>query len=299
MQAILNIIRIINLNFMKLRIILNLINNKTITLLLTSVICYFVFTSLNTKYIVYIYNDDGTSRESLQHTEFTLKKILSKKYIIKTIDADKIIKTNWYKNAILLLIPGGADLSYAKKLNGKGNKYIQNFIQKGGKYLGICAGSYYGSNYIEFDKNGPLEIIGNRELSFFPGKTIGPILAHYDYKSNIGARVANIKINNLGKIKNINLYFNGGGFFENAEQYPEVSVIGYYQQTNNILPAIIHIKYGKGHVILSGVHFEYEPYLLNYNDEYLKKIINDLIQTDPERITLLKLIFEKIDIKTR
>ena len=38
---------------------------------------------------------------------------------------------------------------------------IIKFIQQGGSYLGICAGAYYGSSFVEFDKNG--RVIGLEE----------------------------------------------------------------------------------------------------------------------------------------
>ena len=54
-----------------------------------------------------------------------------------------------------------------------GNERIREYVSKGGKYLGICAGGYYASSYVEFEKSTTLEVLGDRELSFFPGKAIG------------------------------------------------------------------------------------------------------------------------------
>jgi glutamine amidotransferase-like uncharacterized protein len=39
----------------------------------------------------------------------------------------------------------------------------------GGSYLGLCAGAYYGSSRVVFEPGTPLEVIGDRELAFFPG----------------------------------------------------------------------------------------------------------------------------------
>ena len=192
---------------------------------------------LKAKNVVYIYKDDGVSEESLLQTIATLKELLSRNYSVHTINAKDVIYNKWIKDAALFVMPGGADLPYAKKLNGKGNHNIKNYVQDGGAYLGICAGSYYGSAYVEFDKGGELEVLGERELAFFPGKEIGPILAKYDYKNNSGARAANIKLA-LDAVKESIVYYNGGGYFENAANYDKVSVVGYYQ---NHLPAIIYI----------------------------------------------------------
>ncbi len=61
---------------------------------------------------------------------------------------------------------------------------------------------------------------------------------------------------------------NGGGFFENAEQYPNTKVVATYE---NDLPAFILINYGKGKYLLSGVHFEYDPFLLSSKNQHIKK----------------------------
>jgi|LauGreDrversion4_2_1035121.scaffolds.fasta_scaffold61220_3 glutamine amidotransferase-like uncharacterized protein len=234
---------------------------------------------------VYVYQDEGVSEESLKQTVSTFKRLL-KKYNVKTINA-KIVKEGlWTKNAVLFVMPGGADLPYVKKLNGKGNKVIKKYVTNGGSFLGICAGSYYGSSYVEFDKNGPLEVLGKRELGFFRGRAIGPILAPYDYKTQSGSRAATIHTT-LPNVTKTTVFYNGGGFFQNAEQYPNTNIVGFY---DNGLPAIILIHYGKGKVLLSGVHFEYDPSLMNSKDQHTQKIIESLRQGH----TLREVLFEDL-----
>lgn len=113
----------------------------------------------------------------------------------------------------MLVMPGGADLPYCTLLNGIGNQNIKEFVQNGGI---ICAGSYYGSTYVEFDKNEPLEVLSERELAFFPGKTIGPILAQHSYRALSGVRTTPIRIiddNNNSQDSAINFFYNVGGYF--------------------------------------------------------------------------------------
>jgi glutamine amidotransferase-like uncharacterized protein len=43
------------------------------------------------------------------------------------------------------------------------------FVQGGGSYLGLCAGAYYGCARVVFEPGTPLEVVGDRELAFFPG----------------------------------------------------------------------------------------------------------------------------------
>lgn len=242
---------------------------------------------------IYIYNDEGVSKESLQHTLASFKKLI-KNYKITTINAQQVKDSSWTKNAALFIMPGGADLPYVKKLNGKGNEIINKYVINGGSFLGICAGSYYSSSYVEFDKGGELEVLGSRELNFFKGKAVGPILAPYDYKTQSGSRAAKIYPINPDLLENVTktvVFYNGGGFFAEAEKYENTTVIARYE---NKLPAIILIKHGKGKAILSGVHFEYQPYLLDSKDFYIKKIIDELDNNNDSReilfINLMKLI---------
>lgn len=244
------------------------------------------------KKMIYIYQDEGVSSQALHHVMHTLKAVLPSSFIITTIDAKGVIKNDWSRDAVLLVMPGGADLPYAKKLNGIGNDYIKHYVQSGGSYLGMCAGAYYAASYIEFDKNGSLEVVGARELAFFEGKMIGPILASYDYKTERGARAAKINLS-LSKVKEATVYYNGGGYFEHANTIKNSTVIGFYK---NQQPAIISIHYGQGHVVLSGVHFEYDAALLDAQDPYLEKIIPELQSSNQNRLILVNEILKELHL---
>jgi glutamine amidotransferase-like uncharacterized protein len=244
------------------------------------------------KKIIYIYKDEGVSPHALLQAMHTFKTVLPASFTVKTIDAKGVIKNDWSRDAALFVMPGGADLPYAKKLNGAGNDHIKNYIQNGGSYLGLCAGAYYAASHIEFDKKGPLEVMDTRELAFFEGKAIGPILAKYDYKTESGARAAKINIT-LSNIKEATVYYNGGGYFENGDNIKNTTVIGYY---TNQQPAIISINYAKGHVVLSGVHFEYDPALLDPNDPFLVNIIPELKSSNKKRLVLVNEVLKQLHL---
>ena len=84
---------------------------------------------------------------------------LKDSFHIKTISAKELKLGLWTEDAALFIMPGGADIPYTRKLNGKGNQIIKNYLANGGKYLGICAGSYYGSSSIEFAAGTKTEVI--------------------------------------------------------------------------------------------------------------------------------------------
>jgi biotin--protein ligase len=242
--------------------------------------------------IIYVYNDAGVSEESLIQSLSTFTNLVNKKYTIKTIDATEVKQGKWIPNAALFILPGGADVPYTKKLNGLGNQQIKKYVNNGGAFLGICAGAYYAASYVEFDKKGPLKVLGDRELKFFDGKAIGPILAPYDYKTQSGSRAAEISTI-FTKVPKTVVFYNGGGFFENAEKFSNTKIIANY---NNNLPAIIFIKYGKGKAVLSGVHFEYNPASLDREDAYIKQIIYQLNKFNTSRKVLLEQLLNILEV---
>jgi glutamine amidotransferase-like uncharacterized protein len=140
-----------------------------------------------------------------------------------------------------LIMPGGADLYYCEKLNGPGNLEIRDFVAKGGGYLGLCAGAYYGCSALDWNKG---EIAGPRELAFINATASGPILDFIEdrdiEKSWYGA--APLTWGN----KTFNTLYAAGPLFHNLKD--DVRVYASYAQG----PAVI----GKGKVILSSPHIE-------------------------------------------
>ena len=118
---------------------------------------------------------------------------------VETTTAEEIISTNLSDHCSLLIMPGGRDLPYVKKLQGKGNQNISDFVRNGGSYLGICAGAYYGCSLVQFAQGDPLlEVVGPRELVLFPGVSQGPVFAGFDYASSAGAKAADIQLTQAG-----------------------------------------------------------------------------------------------------
>ncbi len=255
---------------------------------------------------IYIYKGPGVSPESLLQIKTALKNFVHPSYLIKEIEPSEVISGNWTKDAALFIMPGGADIPYCKSLSPQGNKVIRDYVEEGeGFYLGICAGAYYGAENIVFAPGTPLEVMGKRDLSFFPGRAEGPVLAPYDYKVNSGARVASVKWMNqdsdLSKNSILPAYFNGGCYFVEAHKFPEVISLASYVEPDGTEDkvAIVEIKIGKGRALLSGVHFEYDSELMDKNDPYLKEIRKELLLKEKDHIKLLRALFKRLEIKTR
>ena len=170
----------------------------------------------------------------------------------------------------MLVMPGGADQGYCEILNGTGNRRIRHFVEQGGLYLGFCAGGYYGSQKCEFEVgNKHLEVIGNRELAFFPGICRGCAFKGFKYGSEAGARAAELKVNKaslaIGAVPEVfRSYYNGGGVFVDAPKFKDkgIEVLANYMEPISVdagegAAAVIYCKVGEGAAILTGPHPEF------------------------------------------
>lgn len=209
---------------------------------------------------VLIYNGRGTSRTSLRAAHISLQEILSPYYAISYIGKDDLISAPWASTTALLVVPGGRDVSYCNDLNGAGNYKIEEYVRRGGKYLGLCAGAYYASATVEFERGTEIAVEGSRELKFFKGLARGCAYPGFVYESEAGARVT--KIRSLTKeLSNLACYWNGGGIFVDAAKTANTRVLAEYLDEENLqvaggLAAVIHTTVGKGAVILSAIHPE-------------------------------------------
>ncbi|RFU36226.1 hypothetical protein B7463_g7, partial [Scytalidium lignicola] len=220
-----------------------------------------------------------------------------------------ILKEPWTASCALLVFPGGADLGYCQSLNGDGNRRIAQYVRRGGAYLGLCAGGYYGSSRCEFEVgNGKLEVIGSRELQFFPGTCRGCVFKGFAYHSEAGARAAELRVeNNLFKdetvTKTFRSYYNGGGVFVNAKGFSDkgVEVIASYVDPMEVdggdgAAAVIYCKVGEGAALLTGVHPEFAAVNLNSDaggPDYAK-VVKALLEDDEARTSFLKACLVKL-----
>ena len=185
-----------------------------------------------------------------------------------------MLKEPWTASCALFVMPGGADLGYCKALNGEGNRKITQYIDRGGAYLGLCAGGYYGSARCEFmvgDKR--MEVVGDREMALYPGICRGLAFPGFVYASEAGARAVQLKVHKEAFATSgsnvpefVKSYFNGGGVFVDAEtvQARGVEGLASYTEPLNVdsgkgTAALVYRKIGDGHMILSGPHPEYVP----------------------------------------
>ncbi|MCB9030089.1 MAG: biotin--protein ligase [Deltaproteobacteria bacterium] len=242
---------------------------------------------------VYIYNDLGVGERSL---EAATRSFRSLNFEVAHIGASEVLHKDWHEDALLFVMPGGADLPYCQKLNGSGTAKIKSYVESGGKYLGFCAGAYFGSGYVEFEKGHELEVLGERELKFFPGKTIGPAygLGTYDYKWPKDGRAAQVSFVNDASVYCI--YYSGGCYFEQPEKFSNVKVVARFQDINGNPAAAVLCSVGKGKVLLSGVHPEFSLELIREKGIDKQEVVLELSTKDDSREIYLKRYLQEIDL---
>lgn len=212
---------------------------------------------------ILIYSDDGASQDCVNAL---LKYYGDQAQLTSGVDLQS---DDWIQQTKLLIVPGGRSLPFYKTLSKVGNQNIIQFVEQGGCYLGLCAGAYYASSETIFATSTPLELNLQSELNFFLGRAIGPVFSDkkFEYNSESGAEQVDIIWQDQ---KKYSVYFNGGCYFENADQFSNTKILAWY--TKNNLPAIIICKVGKGCALLSGVHPE-----LSFDQTLSKILLDDIL----------------------
>ncbi|TQV97858.1 biotin apo-protein ligase [Cordyceps javanica] len=240
---------------------------------------------------------------------YSLRRLLSPNYAVMPVGEAALLREPWPPTCALLVIPGGGDLGYCRALNGEGNRRIADFVRRGGAYLGLCAGGYYASRRCEFEVgNPPLEVVGGRELAFFPGTCRGGAFKGFEYASERGARAARLALAPelvQGKLPaEMACYYNGGGIFVDADQLAtkKVHVLASYCDELDVdggRAAIVQCNVGDGKVILSGTHPEFAAENLHRQPDVpdYDELIASLARDERTRSGFLGLCLERLGLE--
>ncbi len=228
--------------------------------------------------MIVIYSGIGVGQFSLYHVQRMCAALFPN--VTQILATAHHIQKGCLKNARLFIMPGGADMQYMQALSGSGNAHIKDFVYSGGTYLGICAGSYYAARDIRWAVGTADEIIEKRELEFYGGTVVGPMYSPYDSHSLKGVRVVKIDVH----WQIIPLYYNGGGYFMEPKSKNE-KIIGIY--TPEKYSALVDRAIGIGRSVLSGVHLEVDPYMLDVKKQAFSAIAPVLKKHNDERLQFL------------
>ncbi|KAL0264140.1 biotin holocarboxylase synthetase [Diplodia seriata] len=263
---------------------------------------------------VLVYSGNGSTIESVRHCMWSLRRLLSPNYAVVPVDGNAIIKEPWSASCALLVIPGGADLGYCRTLNGEGNRRISQYVNRGGNYLGFCAGGYYGCKHCEFEVGDKkMEVVGDRELGFYPGVCRGLAFPGFVYHSEAGTRAVELKVNKEALMggggavpESFRTYYNGGGVFVDAEKLKDRGVETLASYTGELhvdsgegTAAVVYRRVGEGGVILTGPHPEFAAVNLSKGEDIpgYDKIVDALAQDDKQRTDFLKACLIKLGLQ--
>ncbi|MCJ1449964.1 biotin holocarboxylase synthetase [Mycoblastus sanguinarius] len=261
---------------------------------------------------VLVYSGNGCTVEAVRHCVYSLRRLLSPNYAVISIDGNAIIKEPWTASCALLVFPGGADLGYCRTLNGEGNRRISQYVERGGSYMGFCAGAYYGSKKCEFEVGHPkLEVVGDRELAFFPGICRGLAFPGFVYHSEAGAKAVELEVSKTGLTKGslpdvFRSYYNGGGVFVDAPKYHEqgVEILANFTEPLKVdagegSAAVLYCKVDQGAAVLSCAHPEFAAVNLDRESTVpgYSKIVDALAEDEKQRTDFLKACLLKLGLK--
>ncbi|KFZ08402.1 hypothetical protein V501_05987 [Pseudogymnoascus sp. VKM F-4519 (FW-2642)] len=263
---------------------------------------------------VLVYSGTGSTDGAVRHALYTLRRLLSPNYAVFPVSDSVIIKEPWASSCALLVFPGGADLGYCRVLNGEGNDRISQYVRRGGSYLGFCAGGYYGSRRCEFEVGDKkMEVVGKRELSFFPGTCRGCAFKGFVYQSEAGACAAELTVETesfagIDCPKSFKSYYNGGGVFVDAANFKSegVEVLATYSKDTDVdggdcgtRAAAVYCKIGDGCAVLTGPHPEFAAANLDAKSggpDY-SKMIESLMEGDNLRESFMKACLTKMGLR--
>ncbi|KAK7477189.1 hypothetical protein BaRGS_00031574, partial [Batillaria attramentaria] len=265
--------------------------------------------------MVYIYDGEGAKPTSRVLLQSSMEHCLCPRtHTVTRITPEQIKKGDWRDGCAAVILGGGYDLGFIKALGHSGVKVLRDFVLDGGTYIGFCAGGYFGCDSIEFDKGGKLEVCGERQLKFYPGKCIGPVVAGFKYDTDKGLDALSIKFHateSTGNAKEYSFqtYVNGGGYFapystslrNRCPDVYRVETLATYTTLPHQPPAIVRCEVGKkgGVAVLTGPHPEFSAYELDASDADLQKHLPGLLRCEGVREKCLKQLLRAANLKVK
>ena len=198
--------------------------------------------------------------------------------IWKSISASEI-RQGKLKDFDVVVFPGGNAREQAEDLRPEGKKAIRDFVEDGGGYIGICAGGFlattntdYGISLVNVSARAGYRHVPNEGLVSMTVRGVGEVGIQWTPKGKdlLG-----------GCTDNEVAQFSSGPIFSNAHRVDlgkyvtlanyssEVSIYDFQKGEMLGPPAIVLAPYGKGLVILSGSHFEFDE----KNDLLMRRLL--------------------------
>ncbi len=197
-----------------------------------------------------VYNGPGAWAEGIQSFEkFCDWKGITHEQVTP-LDVNSVILKDYYQG---IFMPGGDAYYYKLAIDSAGLQHIRDLVSGGGFYMGMCAGSYFASDSIEWEGG-----IYDYQLGLFNGFARGAIDTIAPWPNYVMTDVTmnmNNPINVYSSGRETILYY-GGPVYE-PKPGQNIDTLATWDSWYN-LPAIINFTYGNGRVFFSGPHPETE-----------------------------------------
>jgi glutamine amidotransferase-like uncharacterized protein len=170
----------------------------------------------------------------------------------------------------LLVLPGGSSQKMGEEFGPAGKAALRERVREGMNVIGICAGAALGASATIFAPIGPYPKLmrqASERFALLPVTAIGPLPPPEGYKGPYSQGVETIVGCNITSAP-LQVYYGGGCSFridQNPDgSQPSVEVLAHFgrlvggrnlaEVKNKASAAIVCGKFGKGKVMLSGIH---------------------------------------------
>lgn len=145
-----------------------------------------------------------------------------------------------------IIVPGGYSFYMKAGVGERGIDEMRRFVNRGGTYLGICAGAYFAAKDVRWEgQSYPYS------LALFDGTAEGSLPNIASWPRNAGVKVNFAdEYPGLQLLAKAPIYYKGGCRLIGGSR---VKVLATYPDKTN---AVIERAVGSGRVVLSGGHFE-------------------------------------------
>ncbi len=178
--------------------------------------------------------------------------------VVERIHAAEIVASDdWHAGTLLLAFPGGADLPYAERLDGPGNASILRYLERGGAFLGVCAGAYYACARVAFEPAEPGAITGTRELALFQGTARGSLHELAEPYALDHLRCASVvAVRRVDDGRELHALYWGGPELVPDRAAGFTPLLTYVTPDGRGALAAVRTDVGRGRAVLTGVHAE-------------------------------------------
>lgn len=160
------------------------------------------------------------------------------------------------------VLPGASDADYDRKLGPDNIRALRDFVQDGGRFLGVCAGAYYACKTVEwYGWDSARAKRKNPGIDFFDYAANGPIrpfLAAQDVKTKQDRSLSHCAVADItwhdGKYERRGavMYWGGPQF----SGFSHGRILARFNDLAGKPPAIVMAQIGKGSALISSVHPE-------------------------------------------